>query len=492
MCAFATLLLTLQAGGPAAAGEEFAARPGELELTGRLIVRAKEGEFEAARVLLGDALLADAPAVRHLRVSVPSGAGDEVFAAALMATGIFEYAHPDWLCFPAGAPNDPLFGSQWHHARMRSAEAWDWITDYTPVIFANTDTGVDVAHPDFAGLLVPGYNAVDGLPESLGGHVGDVNGHGTMTAGCACAGGDNGVGTAGMGWTLRLMPVRVSNSANGSASLWDIDEGARWAAEHGARVVSTSFTGVRAASNGTTGAYLRTIGALWVWAIDNSNNPYPDNQPYLTVVVGTDGADAKWSSSSWGHLGDCAAPCTDVWTTTNGGGWGAGTGTSFAAPLAAGALAAIFAANPFLTPEECEERLFRGCDDLGAPGDDNVFGRGRVNLERAVLEAAGGTLALTTGGLAAGQAATFDFAGAQPGARVWLAFSLTGLALTPVSPLQATLALASPAALRDAVADAAGAGVFAIGVPASAQGRAVWFQAAERGNASPFLAVIVQ
>lgn len=485
MCALSLLLGALQGG-------DFVPCPGELELTGRLILRARDGALADAEALLGGALLDEVPVLRHLLVRVPDGADDAGHAAALLATGMFEYAHPDWLCFPVATPNDPLFGSQWHHATMRSEAAWDWITDYTPVIFANTDTGVDILHPDFAGLLVPGYNAVDGLPQALGGQVDDVNGHGTMTAGCAAAGGDDGVGTAGMGWRLQLMPIRVSNSASGSASLWDIDEGARWAAEHGARVVSTSFTGVRAASNGTTGAYLRSIGALWVWAIDNSNNAYPDNQPNLTVVVGTDSSDAKWSSSSWGHLGDCAAPCTGIWTTTRGGGWGAGTGTSFAAPLAAGALAAVFAVNPFLTPAEVEERLLRGCDDLGAPGDDNVFGRGRVNLERAVLEAAGGTLSLTVTNLAAGATAVFDFAGAQPGARVWIAFSTVGAGLTQVSPLRTTLALASPAPLRDALADALGGGTVAVGVPASAQGRAVWFQAAESGNASPSVAATVQ
>jgi hypothetical protein len=237
---------------------------------------------------------------------------------------------------------------------------------------------------------------------------------------------------------------------------------------------------------------MRAIGALWVWAIDNSNNAYPDNQPNLTVVVGTDSADAKWASSSWGNLGDCAAPCTGIWSTTRGGGWGAGTGTSFAAPLAAGALAAVFAVNPFLTPEEVEERLLRGCDDLGPPGDDNVFGRGRVNLERAVLEAAGGTLTLAVANLAAGAAAAFDFAGAQPGARVWIVFSTAGAALTQVSLLQTTLALASPAPLLGAFADALGGGTVAVGVPPSAQGRAVWFQAAESGNASPLLAATVQ
>src|SRR5206468_3590753 len=33
--------------------------------------------------------------------------------------------------------------------------------------------------------------------------------------------------------------------------------------------------------------------------------------------------------------------------------------------------------------------LFNGCDDLGAPGDDDVFGHGRINVFRSVEMALG-------------------------------------------------------------------------------------------------------
>ncbi len=467
-------------------------QPGALELTGRLIVQPLPDADAAARALLGEAILEVAPEVREMRVQVPAGRADLEFAAELAATGLFAYAHPDWLCFPVGTPNDPLYVSQWHHVKMQSEAAWDWITDTSSVIFANTDTGVDLAHPDLAASLVSGFNSASDLEQSQGGLVNDINGHGTATAGCAAAIGNNGVGTAGVGWNMKLMPIRVTNNPNGSAALWDIDQGARWAAENGARVVSTSFTGVRASSNDTTGAYLRTLGALWVWGIDNSNMAYPAGQPNLTVVVGTDQNDLRWSSSSWGHLGDCSAPCVDIWYTTNGGGWGSGSGTSFAAPLVAGVLGTMFAANPFLTAADCEERMFRACDDLGAAGDDNVFGRGRVNLERAVLEAIGGTLTLAVTNLVAGQTATFDFTGAQPGATVWIAYSTTGTGITQVPQISVSLALAAPAPLASQFADAAGAGSLALAVPASVQGMAVWFQAVETGNGSPFVAAVVQ
>ena len=58
---------------------------------------------------------------------VPHEIGEEQLAAALMQTGGFEYVEPDWYLYPVGVPNDPRFGSQWHHQpnRMRSADGWD-------------------------------------------------------------------------------------------------------------------------------------------------------------------------------------------------------------------------------------------------------------------------------------------------------------------------------------------------------------------------------
>ena len=115
-----------------------------------------------------------------------------------------------------------------------------------------------------------------------------------------------------------------------------------------------------------------------------------------------------------------------------------------------------------------------------------------MNLHRAVLEAASGTLGFAVTNLTAGQTAAFDVSGARPGGVVWLAFSLTGTALTPVPQLSATLSLAAPAPLASLLADPAGAASLARTVPPAVQGAAVWFQAVESGNASPFLATTVQ
>src|SRR5207237_949281 len=156
----------------------------------------------------------------------------------LMGTSAYQYVEPDWICYPQLTPNDPFFGSQWHHATIHSEKAWDVLTGSSSITIAITDTGVDHTHPDLMALLVPGYNAVDNLAETSGGQTNDVNGHGTHVAGDAAAAGNNGIGVSGVGWNFRIMPIRVSNVSGGGSSSSALSAGARWAADHGAKVIS--------------------------------------------------------------------------------------------------------------------------------------------------------------------------------------------------------------------------------------------------------------
>jgi subtilisin family serine protease len=70
-------------------------------------------------------------------------------------------------------------------------------------------------------------------------------------------------------------------------------------------------------------------------------------------------------------------------TTVNGGySWAAGT--SMAAPAVAGVAALILGRHGPMSPAQLEARLRSSSDDLGKPGQDDVYGRGRINAFRAV------------------------------------------------------------------------------------------------------------
>jgi len=61
----------------------------------------------------------------------------------------------------------------------------------------------------------------------------------------------------------------------------------------------------------------------------------------------------------------------------------------------AGVAALMLAANPGLTPSQLDSLLLQNCEDLGAAGWDQIFGRGRVNAARAVQAAQSAPIADT-------------------------------------------------------------------------------------------------
>ena len=375
----------------------FAERPGELEFSGQLIVRPRqdlnaEGAARARQRLTG-MVKNYYPEVDEYTIFVAGanerqrGTGENELAAQLMATGDYQYVHPNWICYPGGTPNDPYFPSMWHHVNMQSALGWDISTGSLSTIVAMTDTGVDVNHEDLT-HRVPGYNSAEDLAEVDGGQIADIHGHGTHVSGCAAATGDNNIGVAGVGWNLSFMMCRVSNKTSGNAYLDDLTQGARWAIEHGARSVSCSYTGVSNATIGTTGDYIDSIGGVYLYAAGNSNSDLWNFDYANVVVVGaTDQIDQKASFSSYGLACDAFAPGVAVYSTLRNGSYGFMDGTSMATPIVNGLVGMIWSVNPALTNHEVRDILFASCDDIGDPGEDDVFGHGRVNVYRALRSA---------------------------------------------------------------------------------------------------------
>jgi len=409
-CAGALLAFVVGTPGALAvdrAAEPFTERPGLAEFSGRLIVRVRQdlpgARADGARARLAplaitrcaatDEYLLKAPPVPVAPGGAPRrGSAENDLAARLRVTGDYEYITPDWRCWPQATTttNDPFLSLQWHHARINSFGAWYHSAGSPSVIVAFVDTGIDLAHPDLAASRVSGYNSASHLAESAGGLVNDIVGHGTHVAGCGAAIGNNGVGGAGVGWALKLMMVRTTNDSWGTSTVWDLLEGARWASDHGARVVSVSYAGVETPSVQTTGAYIRAQGGLLIFAADNTSTDHGGfDWPDVLVVGAVNQSDQLAWFSSYGAAVDVVAPGTSIYSTKRYGGYEYRDGTSFAAPLVAGLAGVLWSINPALTSQQVESFILGGCGDLGAPGDDNVFGRGVVNAFESVKLAAG-------------------------------------------------------------------------------------------------------
>lgn len=373
--------------GPPRPAEAFEAVPvgaRQPERTGRLIVAPRPGAGRPAADLLARHAIQAHPEVGEAVIRVPAGEDEVAWAAALRATGDFRYVEPDWRVFAAAIPNDPIFAAQWHHQTIDAPGAWDLETGDGSIIVAIVDSGIDLDHPDLAARLVPGYNAVDDLAQVDGGAVDGLTDHGTMVAGIVGAIGDNGVGVTGVAWDVSLMPVRVSNLPNDSAFISDLNQGARWAADHGARIINVSFSSVSTQSVQTTGAYIREAGGTYVWSAGNSGVSLGvADHPDVTIVGATDQSDERAWFSNFGPPIDVVAPGVGIETTAIGG-YAPNNGTSFAAPMAAGLLALILSVDPEFDPIDAEAILGATAFDLGDPGEDGVFGAGRIDAAAAV------------------------------------------------------------------------------------------------------------
>lgn len=388
---------------PDPAGPCFQARPGAMELTGRLLAHT-----HAAAPLLDDpapqaAALLQAyqatpmPELSEYVVTVPPGEDESSLAAKLLASGLFDWVRPDWLLYPAGAgqlvPDDPLLDSQWHIQRIHAPQAWAINTGLPTMTVAIVDTGVGSQSSDgITGVHADIGNLVTGvcahITHRTTGITYDSNGHGTMVAGVAGATGNNSLGVCGIGWNIAIMPVRVTNPdfAGGGASFSDIQWGALWASSHGARIVSVSFDGVAEPGVEALGATLRSRGVLLVWPMDNTGTNYGTSfdHPHVTVVSGTDEQDNLYASSSYGQGVDLAAPAVNIMTTALGDSYGAGTGNSFAAPIVSAGAACVWGMAPWLAPDQVERILIDSAEDIGPPGDDQFFGAGRIDLHAAL------------------------------------------------------------------------------------------------------------
>lgn len=282
---------------------------------------------------------------------------------------------------PRGAPDDPIFPLQWHHAILDTPAAWE-VADGTGITVAVVDSGVWCDHPDLRGRCVPGWDFVDGdaTPD-------DDVGRGTFMAGIVAATAGNGEGGAGVAPGARIMPLRVADALGGV----DVDALASaitWAADHGAHVVVVGVAGrhaddtLRDAVAGAIAHGVTVVASLG--GEDVNERLFPAAYPGVIGVGVTDKADARVPISSFGDTVDVVAPGVDIISTTRDGRYFGDDGAHLAAAVAAGVAALVKAQRPDRPPMVVEEILRVSATDLGAPGWDPYHGAGRIHAGRAL------------------------------------------------------------------------------------------------------------
>lgn len=332
---------------------------------------------------LGLEIVDEIPQIEVLVVSVPQEALPRV-KSALSRNPMIDFVKENLKLSPSAIPNDKYYGFQWHLKKVEAPDAWDISSGDPTVVIAVLDSGVDLEHPDLACKVLPGYNFYDNNCD-----VRDVSGHGTAVAGVAAAATNNSLGVAAIGWHCSILPVRVTDP-NGYTSYSLLAKGLTYAADRGAKVAVVSFGIFGGQDLSSAAKYFMDKGGLVVASGGNTGSYCDDpNNPYIVSVSGTTSDDRSWGT--YGPYIDLSAPCSAIYTTINGGGYGNVGGTSFSAPLTAGLIGLIFSANPSLAPNQVEQILKSTAVDLGDPGYDVYYGWGRINASKALKATVGST-----------------------------------------------------------------------------------------------------
>ena len=301
---------------------------------------------------------------------------------------------------------------------------------------AVVDTGVDSAHPDLAGRLLPGHDVLGA------GSVRDLVGHGTFVAGLISAIDGNGIGGRGVAGATPVLPVRVSTGTGITSA--DLAAGIVAAVDGGARVINVSIGGPRLSiAERDALDYAASHDVLVVASAGNSaeeGNPleYPAAalggdaggwSPGLSVgASGPDGLPAPFSTHnravSLVAPGAGAGPCDDgVYSTIPTGPaslWAGGRcdrifappahgagryayaqGTSFSAPLVAGTAALVRQVRPGMSASQTADALRRSARQTVGQGWNEHTGTGVLDAGAAVVLARQYDLAAPTLSLSA-------------------------------------------------------------------------------------------
>ncbi len=349
------------------------------------------------------------------------------------------FAEPNYIRRAFRVPNDTFYPRQWHYPAINLPLAWNITTGSRigggEVIVAVVDTGVFLAHPEFVGQLVAGYdfisdagnaadgNGIDPNPDDPGdgAQLNSSSWHGTHVAGTVAALSNNNSGIAGVAWDAKIMPLRVLGVEGGSSH--DIIQAIRFAAgltndsntvpAQKADVINLSLGG-GGFSQAEQNVFneVRAAGVIVVAAAGNENtrlSSFPASYEGVISVSATGFDNSRAPYSNFGGNIDVAAPGGNQAVDLNADGHGDGVlstlvddstgtrnstfdfyqGTSMAAPHVAGVIALMRAVHPALSPDDIDSLLSAGAitTDIGAVGRDDQFGFGLIDALRSVQAA---------------------------------------------------------------------------------------------------------
>lgn len=363
---------------------------------------------------------------------------------------------------PAGQGQIDSFASQPNLDLTNVPALWNLGYRGQGVVVANTDTGVDVTHPDLgpkwrggANSWFDPYGQHPTTPTDL---AGSSSGHGTQTMGVMVGGQHNGA-AFGLAPAAKWIAVKIFRD-NGSATTAGIHAGFQWLLDpdgnpgtaDAPHVVNNSWTaalGCNLEFQADLQA-LRAAGILPIFAAGNfgpsaASSASPANYPEAFSVGAISNSNIIKSDSSRGPSAcdgtifpEVVAPGVSIHTTDRFGLYTNASGTSIAAPHVAGGLALLLSAYPGMPVTEQENMLLNSTADLGASGPDDTYGQGRIDMLTALQSiSADMSVAQTAsaGSMAVGEVLTYTLTISNTGP-----MTTTGVVFTSTFSTQISLA----------------------------------------------------
>ncbi len=295
------------------------------------------------------------------------------------------------------------------------------------VTIAIVDTGIDRDGPEFAGRISADSTGFDQKVarcatcpgETIRFELDDKDGHGSKTAAVA-AGARDGNGMHGVAYDATILALKISGpnlegiTAGSTGPIPESDApnvaliapAIRYAVDKGAFVISMSINGSgggeqMAADLKSAMDLVRGGNRLFVESVTNSVGEDSFSGKVAENLVGKDLSNKDWflfgirvdanlqppsGNGTPGALADrtLSVVASNVATVDQNGQQVVVTGNSFAAPGIAGAAALLKQYWPQLGGKEISRIMLDTATDLGAPGVDQVYGVGLLNVEKAM------------------------------------------------------------------------------------------------------------
>lgn len=231
------------------------------------------------------------------------------------------------------------------------------------------DGGIDRTHAVFKDVVIHEHGCTQSIPSE----------HGTAVASLIAGRTEGFAGTAA---GAQLYAADVYCGAPEGGAVDAIGAAFGWLAREQVPVINVSLVGP---ANATLERIVRAMvarGHLIVAAVGNdgpSAKPlYPAAYDGVIAVTGVDARDRVLLEACRGKHVDFAAPGADISAAASGAVYALVRGTSFAAPIVSGLLAAHLAQPDRRAADAAIAKLIAEATDLGARGPDKVYGYGLV------------------------------------------------------------------------------------------------------------------